>query len=228
MLDRYEIGERQTSACAAPTEWLEAMGVADSIRQTFDTLVIHTPHTSVDFKLPWTFSTFDYRQLCGQLWEQCDASSRRPKSIGARPLTFGRSADRTETDRGTISRPHSSSSFGWKRVLAGNEYQPPDAPLSRGLEVHPVAASEAWRSGSTATTSPPGYGWSFPARRGDPYRRRLVRPALPRQGADGAPGRGPRRRGGRGIRATGFRTSSAPPPATASSSSATPPGTACR
>ena len=27
VVDRYEIGERQTSACAAPTQWLEAMGV---------------------------------------------------------------------------------------------------------------------------------------------------------------------------------------------------------
>ena len=28
VVDRYEIGERQTSACAAPTPWLHAMGVA--------------------------------------------------------------------------------------------------------------------------------------------------------------------------------------------------------
>ena len=32
VLDRYEIGERATSACAAPTPWLYAMGVAGSIR----------------------------------------------------------------------------------------------------------------------------------------------------------------------------------------------------
>src|SRR5215204_4470363 len=44
LVDRYEIGVRQTSACAAPTRWLEAMGVAGSMRQTFDTLVVHTPH----------------------------------------------------------------------------------------------------------------------------------------------------------------------------------------
>src|SRR3712207_9184329 len=43
LVDRYEIGERQTSACAAPTTWLEAMGVSDSIRQTFGELVVHTP-----------------------------------------------------------------------------------------------------------------------------------------------------------------------------------------
>ena len=61
VVDRYEIGERQTSACAAPTEWLEAMGVADSIRQTFDTLVVHTPAHDGRLPPPWTFSTFDYR-----------------------------------------------------------------------------------------------------------------------------------------------------------------------
>ena len=31
VLDRYEIGERQTSACAAPTEWLRNLGLAASI-----------------------------------------------------------------------------------------------------------------------------------------------------------------------------------------------------
>ncbi len=44
LVDRYEVGERQTSACAAPTEWLRAMGVDSSIKQTFGDLVVHTPH----------------------------------------------------------------------------------------------------------------------------------------------------------------------------------------
>ncbi len=62
VIDRYEVGERQTSACAAPTEWLRAMGLEDSIRQTFGDLVIHTPHATARMHLPWTFSTFDYRR----------------------------------------------------------------------------------------------------------------------------------------------------------------------
>jgi flavin-dependent dehydrogenase len=33
VLDRYEIGERQTSACGIPTAWLEAMGLEGSKRQ---------------------------------------------------------------------------------------------------------------------------------------------------------------------------------------------------
>ena len=64
VVDRYEIGERQTSACAAPTEWIEALGLGESIRQTFGELVIHTPYSTSRYALPFTFSTFDYPQLC--------------------------------------------------------------------------------------------------------------------------------------------------------------------
>lgn len=73
VLDRYEIGERQTSACAAPTEWLRALGLEESVKQTFGELVVHTPHTTVRMDLPWDFSTFDYRTLCQLLWDQCEA-----------------------------------------------------------------------------------------------------------------------------------------------------------
>ena len=44
------------------------------MRQTFGDLVIHTPHADVRISLPWTFSTFDYRELCGLLWDQSDAA----------------------------------------------------------------------------------------------------------------------------------------------------------
>src|SRR6201986_3475810 len=71
VLDRYEIGERQTSACAAPTEWLRNMGVETSIRQTFGSLLVHTPRVArARWALPWTFSTFDYAELCEGLFEQ--------------------------------------------------------------------------------------------------------------------------------------------------------------
>ena len=71
VVDRYEIGERQTSACAAPTEWLEAMGIRDAIRQELPCMTFHTPHGSARFRLPWSWSSFDYRTLCRELWVQC-------------------------------------------------------------------------------------------------------------------------------------------------------------
>src|SRR5205807_10157081 len=36
MVDRYELGERQSSACGIPTRWLEALALQDSLQQTFD------------------------------------------------------------------------------------------------------------------------------------------------------------------------------------------------
>src|ERR687896_323233 len=73
VIDRYEIGERQTSACGIPTEWLRALDLMGSHRQTFPRLVVHTPHGTARFELPWTFSTFDYAELCSLLWAQSDA-----------------------------------------------------------------------------------------------------------------------------------------------------------
>src|ERR671923_672128 len=70
LLDRYEIGERQTSACGIPTDWLRAMGLMGAHRQEFGELVIHTPHGTARFDLPWSFSTFDYPELCRLLVAQ--------------------------------------------------------------------------------------------------------------------------------------------------------------
>src|SRR3954447_5387695 len=134
VLDRYEIGERQTSACAAPTEWLRNLGVEASIRQTFDSLLVHTPGVaSARWPLPFTFSTFDYPQLCAGLWEQSGAAEFETAKVE------GRDGDVVHTDRGDVRAPLIVDALGWRRVLGkGANVQPPDAPLSRGLEVHPA------------------------------------------------------------------------------------------
>ena len=86
VIDRYEIGERQTSACGIPTDWLTALALQESLRQTFGELVIHTPYATVRYRLPWTFSTFDYRTLC-ELLAARDRSSSRPPRSRRNPLT---------------------------------------------------------------------------------------------------------------------------------------------
>src|SRR3954451_14365119 len=160
VLDRYDAGERQTSACAAPTEWLETLGLGPSIRQTFETLVLHTPHTTARFPLPWTFSTFDYRELCGLLDRQDDAVFETA-TVRGRTGGSGDAQIAVETDRGTVSAPLVVDALGWRRVL-GNGYQPPGAPLSRGLEVHPGGRSGELEIWIDRKIVPAGYGWSFP------------------------------------------------------------------
>src|SRR5436305_1083473 len=173
VLDRYEIGERQTSACAAPTAWLWRMGLDGSIRQTFSELVIHTPVSTSRYGLPWTFSTFDYRELCALLAEQGDFEFETAKVDERRD-------DVVVTDRGELRAPLVVDALGWRRVLSSDGvYQPPDAPLSRGLEVHPHGESDELEIWIDRRYVPAGYGWSFPARAELAPLRRLVLPALP-------------------------------------------------
>jgi flavin-dependent dehydrogenase len=164
ILDRYEIGERQTSACAAPTDWLVALGLERSIQQTFPDLVIHTPHDTTRYRLPFTFSTFDYRTLCALLDDQNDAQFETATVIGRGEQANGsRPRISVSTDRGELSAPLVVDGLGWRRLLDDDGYQPPEAPLSRGLEVHPSgngAQLEIWIDRSIV---PAGYGWSFPA-----------------------------------------------------------------
>jgi flavin-dependent dehydrogenase len=158
VLDRYEVGERQTSACGIPTEWLRAMGLEESARQEFGELVVHTPHGTSRYDLPWTFSTFDYPQLCELLWEGCEAEFETAK-------VNGRIGETVHTDRGDVSAPLIVDALGWRRILASDGgFQPPDAPLSRGLEVHPDGGSNDLEIWIDRRYVPAGYGWSFPAR----------------------------------------------------------------
>ncbi len=157
VIDRYEIGERQTSACGIPTLWLQALNLTDALQQTFGELVIHSPHATVRYDLPWTFSTFDYRALCGALAAQGEFEFETAK-------VDGRTGSTVHTDRGDIRAPLIVDALGWRRVLDNDSsIQPPDAYLSRGLEVHPFGGSndlEVWIDRSYV---PAGYGWSFPA-----------------------------------------------------------------
>jgi len=164
VLDRYEIGERQTSACGIPTSWLRAMGLMASERQRFDSLLVHTPHGDRRFPLPWSFSTFDYRELCDLLWHDCDASFETAKVNGRAAPTNGSGDIEVETDRGVLSAPLVVDALGWRRVLdPGDRYQPPAAPLSRGLEVHPHGQGKDMEVWIDRRYVPAGYGWSFPA-----------------------------------------------------------------
>src|ERR1700733_5193709 len=99
VVDRYEIGERQTSACGIPTTWLTAMRLQESLRQTFGELVIHTPHATVRYDLPRTFSTFALRAVWAALAPEGGVAFEAPKG-GARPRDGV-----VLTDRGEIRAP---------------------------------------------------------------------------------------------------------------------------
>ncbi|MCW2984299.1 MAG: NAD(P)/FAD-dependent oxidoreductase [Conexibacter sp.] len=158
VLDRYEIGERQTSACAVPTPWMAAMRVEGAARQELPGMSFSTPHGRARYRLPWTWTAFDYRELCRLLWAQC-GDARFETAV-----VHGRTGDTVHTDRGDVTAPLLVDAAGWRRVLGDPHVQPPEAALSRGLEVHPHDAGgtdlDLWLDRSLIRC---GYGWSVPA-----------------------------------------------------------------
>ena len=106
----------------------------------------------------------------------CPGAGRRSTTASCAELLFaqtdarfetakvnGRSDDVVHTDRGDLRAPLIVDALGWRRVLAREGYQPPDAPLSRGLEVHPHGGGEdldVWVDRSLVRC---GYGWRVPA-----------------------------------------------------------------
>jgi flavin-dependent dehydrogenase len=175
LLDRYEVGERQTSACAAPTAWLEALGLRESVQSTFGELLVHAPRRTFTWELPFTFSTFDYRRLCTLLLQQGDARFEtavvrgRSRGVaagssGSAETGSGGDAVTVHTDRGDVSAPLVVDALGWRRVLGvGANVQPPEARLSRGLEVHPHARGDALELWLDPAYVRAGYAWAFPA-----------------------------------------------------------------
>jgi|HubBroStandDraft_6_1064221.scaffolds.fasta_scaffold25998_2 flavin-dependent dehydrogenase len=160
VIDRYELGERQTSACAMPTAWMRALDVMDSWRQSFDELTVHTPFRTARWSLPWSFSTFDYRELCALLWSQAAC----PEIELETATVTGRDHQTIHTDRGELRAPLIVDALGWRRVLSNAPaIQPPNARLSRGLEVHPQGEGREMELWIDAGYVRAGYGWSFPA-----------------------------------------------------------------
>jgi menaquinone-9 beta-reductase len=161
LVDRYEIGERATSACGIPTDWLRSLGLIELELQRFGELVVHTPGGTTVLDLPYTFSTFDYDEMCALLWRESDADFERA-------TVLGRGEDGGElsvvTDRGTVSAPLVLDALGWRRILARDDgFQPLDAPLTRALEVHPAGNDEDLAVWVDRRYARAGYGWSFPA-----------------------------------------------------------------
>ena len=141
----------------------------------------HTPHGSARFRLPWSWSSFDYRTLCEELWAQSDASSRslrrrrsgdekgssseRLRPPAAPPLRRQRAPDGVTHDRGPITAPLVVDALGWRRVLGpGPNVQPPEALTLARARGPPRRAGrrdlDVWIDRALVRR---GYAWSVPA-----------------------------------------------------------------
>ena len=153
VLDRYEIGERQTSACAAPTEWLRNLGLEASIRQTFDSLLVHTPRRRAR-PLAAPVHVLHLR-LPPALRPAVGAVGRGRVRDGQGRSTAR--ASRCVRTAATSRAPLIVDALGWRRVLGpGDNFQPPGrAALARPGGASGRASATTSSCGSTRATSTP-------------------------------------------------------------------------
>ena len=198
-----------------------------SIRRRFGELVVHTPHATVRWPLPLTFSTFDYRTLCGLLREGSPvddvrdrdgrAASHRARAQRAhRPRRAARAADRRR------------ARLAARALGGGDDPAARRAPVARARGAPARVAATISRSGSTALRAAPATaGASRPTASCGSASARSSRASTSASRPSRSPRDLGRRRGplpGQLDPARAARRR----PRTASSSSATRPGTACR
>ena len=112
LIDRKDIGTRQTSACATFTSVLEELGCRNSIIQEFDTLTLHIPEEK-KVELIEPISTFDYEKFCKIIAQRMHAKSLKASVKGV-------GGDMVLTDAGNFRSKCIIDCTGWKAVLASS------------------------------------------------------------------------------------------------------------
>jgi flavin-dependent dehydrogenase len=159
LIDRHEVGSYQTSACGTPLWVPEALGVVDSVLQVHRRVVVHAPSRTVSFDVTDTpYCTFDYKQFCRGLLDQC-----RVRFV--RAAVTGLAEDVVETTEGRFTAPGVVDCSGWQGALTSASNVSP-AAMSFGLETDTEYSGEALYFWARPERFGDGIAWLFPTGRG--------------------------------------------------------------
>ena len=228
LLDRYELGERQTSACAMPTGWLDALDLGGRCCQSFDELVAHTPFRTSHWSLPWSVLDVRLPRAVRAALGPGRGERDRIRELEIATVT-GRDGFTVHTDRGDAARAadRRRARLAARAVERGSRSSPRTPRCRAVSRSTPPGPARRWSCGSTTATSAPATPGAFPrAMSCASASARSGPPTTSRSRPSGSPATWACRP--TAIRATGSPTSCARPSRTRCSSPATPPVTACR
>ncbi len=129
LVDRKPIGTGQTSACGTLYGVIEALSLHESLRQVHETIVLHTPHHDLSYRLAYPFCTFDYADFCTLLADRARADFLQ---ASVRDLD----GDTVVTSRGDYSARCFIDASGWRAALSpeGSRAYRHQRGMSFGLE----------------------------------------------------------------------------------------------
>jgi menaquinone-9 beta-reductase len=158
LLDRHEVGAVQTSACGTPLWVPESLGVADSVVQVHQRLLVRSSERIVVYNLDDVpFCTFDYRKFCRGLLAQSRARFLRASVIGVQ-------GDTVATTEGRFTAPILIDCSGWRQAIVngGRSVRPVAGTYSFGLETPVQATGEDLCLWFEHARVPGGLAWVFP------------------------------------------------------------------
>jgi len=160
LIEKGEVGEGQTSACATTLDVVRKLGLEDAIEEVHEEGVVHTRGAVHRFPLPYPFCSFDYRRFCRLLAERIDGDVVRAAAVGV-------AGDVVLTDSGAgVSGGAVIDCTGWRAALARGV--DPSFPVTvrrtYGLEKPAIGfADRGLHFYFEPRVRGDGYGWAFPA-----------------------------------------------------------------
>lgn len=150
ILDKKNIGKRQTSACALPLKFIDYYGLSDTILQKHNHIYLHTPIGIIKFVLSYTYVTINYEKFCKSILQKSGAGFE---------LASVRSISKSSisTDNGDYSGNFIVNCLGWNF----QDYRNKD--LAFGLEGIFRGRGEGLHFWIDNKVIRNGYGWCFPA-----------------------------------------------------------------
>ncbi len=158
LVDRKPIGTGQTSACGTLYGVIEALSLHDSLRQVHKTIVLHTPHHDLTYRLAYPFCTFDYADFCTLLADQATADFLQAS-------VHHLDGDTVVTSRGDYRARCFIDASGWRAALSpeGSRAYRPQGGMSFGLETAlPYQAEGLHFWYDPERLLPFGVAWLFP------------------------------------------------------------------
>lgn len=111
LIDRFEIGGHQISACGTLVKTMKEINCEKAIIQKLYTATIHTENRAIDIPLSEPFCTIDYKKLCTLLYKQGEAKFLQATIKGIKDKTV-------ITNKGNFSADIIVDCSGWQAILA--------------------------------------------------------------------------------------------------------------
>lgn len=160
LIDRFEIGSHQISACGTLTKIMKKINCEKAIIQTFDTIAIHTENKEIDIPVVDRFCTIDYEKFCKLLFQQNKAKFLKATAKEIKDSTV-------ITDKGEFQADIIVDCTGWEATLANSlrKNYTKGEKVSIGIETEIKYTDNKLRFFIDKNIIKNGAAWLFPAKK---------------------------------------------------------------